>query len=464
MRHAWLGTDVVFGAIVCFAMSLIAPFAAADCPNPRPPEAIPAPIGYASFGYALEADGTTLVLADRNADPQGLGTSPPPGAVVVMRRHDGQWQIEAELTQPLSVNNRSFGATVSLQGDRIVVDGQVLIPSVGIAPVIYLFERREQNGITGWPLVSTYVLQRPTSGFCGWSEGQSRLWGDRIAFISTDSRCTGRILRIDSGPTIEIIEESDLPLPSMVSNQPTDRLLYQGDIIVQGPRIYRQTAGVWGLETTLSGKTDAFRVGFGACVSLDGDLLAIGANAEPSGLAIGYAQVYRRTIAGTWELEAEFEHPNERDPGRNPGFGIGVSIKGSRLAISAHKDDFAGTDAGAVFLYQRGDDGVWRPQGSFTPGDATGAWTGWELQVTDTEVIASAIGYQGLGGAFVFDACTISGGPGSGTPRCLPGILGLLTYIEAFITGDPFADFDRSGSISVQDLFDFLNAWFAGCP
>jgi hypothetical protein len=26
------------------------------------------------------------------------------------------------------------------------------------------------------------------------------------------------------------------------------------------------------------------------------------------------------------------------------------------------------------------------------------------------------------------------------------------------------ADFDGSGQLAVQDIFDFLNAWFAGCP
>jgi hypothetical protein len=27
-----------------------------------------------------------------------------------------------------------------------------------------------------------------------------------------------------------------------------------------------------------------------------------------------------------------------------------------------------------------------------------------------------------------------------------------------------WADYDRSGVLAVQDIFDFLNGWFAGCP
>ncbi len=28
----------------------------------------------------------------------------------------------------------------------------------------------------------------------------------------------------------------------------------------------------------------------------------------------------------------------------------------------------------------------------------------------------------------------------------------------------PSADFNASGSLQVQDIFDFLAAWFTGCP
>lgn len=39
----------------------------------------------------------------------------------------------------------------------------------------------------------------------------------------------------------------------------------------------------------------------------------------------------------------------------------------------------------------------------------------------------------------------------------------IFDYLGAFFSNDPRADFNDSASISVQDIFDFLNAWFAGC-
>jgi glucose/arabinose dehydrogenase len=39
----------------------------------------------------------------------------------------------------------------------------------------------------------------------------------------------------------------------------------------------------------------------------------------------------------------------------------------------------------------------------------------------------------------------------------------IFDFLTAWFAGDPRGDFNNSGSISVQDIFDFLAAWFAGC-
>ncbi len=39
----------------------------------------------------------------------------------------------------------------------------------------------------------------------------------------------------------------------------------------------------------------------------------------------------------------------------------------------------------------------------------------------------------------------------------------IFDYLAAWFAGDPRADFNNLGGLSVQDIFDFLAAWFAGC-
>ena len=40
----------------------------------------------------------------------------------------------------------------------------------------------------------------------------------------------------------------------------------------------------------------------------------------------------------------------------------------------------------------------------------------------------------------------------------------LFSFLNAWFAGSMAADFDRSSTLMPQDIFEYLNAWFAGCP
>jgi hypothetical protein len=39
----------------------------------------------------------------------------------------------------------------------------------------------------------------------------------------------------------------------------------------------------------------------------------------------------------------------------------------------------------------------------------------------------------------------------------------IFDFLAAYFAGDTRADFNGAGGITVQDIFDFLAAYFAGC-
>ena len=39
----------------------------------------------------------------------------------------------------------------------------------------------------------------------------------------------------------------------------------------------------------------------------------------------------------------------------------------------------------------------------------------------------------------------------------------VFDYLDAWFNGERGADFNKSGSLELQDIFAFLSAWFAGC-
>jgi hypothetical protein len=40
----------------------------------------------------------------------------------------------------------------------------------------------------------------------------------------------------------------------------------------------------------------------------------------------------------------------------------------------------------------------------------------------------------------------------------------LYEFLSAWLTGNPRADFNVDGAVSVQDIFDFLQCFQIGCP
>ncbi len=40
----------------------------------------------------------------------------------------------------------------------------------------------------------------------------------------------------------------------------------------------------------------------------------------------------------------------------------------------------------------------------------------------------------------------------------------IFDFLTAWFAGNASADFNHTGTINIQDIFDFLAAWFTGCP
>ncbi|MFN7022874.1 MAG: GC-type dockerin domain-anchored protein, partial [Phycisphaerales bacterium] len=44
-----------------------------------------------------------------------------------------------------------------------------------------------------------------------------------------------------------------------------------------------------------------------------------------------------------------------------------------------------------------------------------------------------------------------------------PTVQDIFDFLTAYFNGDLRADLNRSGTVTVQDIFDYLSAYFAGC-
>jgi hypothetical protein len=84
--------------------------------------------------------------------------------------------------------------------------------------------------------------------------------------------------------------------------------------------------------------------------------------------------------------------------------------------------------------------------------------------------VCSAVTQAACTGTFrgVGTVCGGTGNPGTCCPADFNGAGGvsvqdIFDFLAAYFGGDPRADFNHVGGISVQDIFDFLTAYFTGC-
>jgi hypothetical protein len=88
------------------------------------------------------------------------------------------------------------------------------------------------------------------------------------------------------------------------------------------------------------------------------------------------------------------------------------------------------------------------------------------------EIAASAVGNDTSGNSSISEMYQYDDGSGSklfigGSFQSINGVaanrIATITGCTSAAAGCP-ADFNQTGHLEVADIFDFLNAWFAGCP
>jgi hypothetical protein len=130
----------------------------------------------------------------------------------------------------------------------------------------------------------------------------------------------------------------------VASHQDDDQGTNSGTVYV-----YRQDPSSWTLEQKLLAAAGHGFALFGASVALQGDVAVVGAPQHgPPGGNGGAVYVFRR-FGVEWIQEQKI---TAADASAGDEFGISVSIDGDRIAVGARKNDDAGINSGAVYVFR----------------------------------------------------------------------------------------------------------------
>ncbi len=251
-----------------------------------------------TFGMSVDIDGDTIVLGDAGAD----GSAPDIGQAHVFERTTTGWSHVARLEGSGSVLYQAFGRDVAIEGDLIAIG----------APA----------GAAGPPAESVYIFER-TAG--GWTESA------RLESVS-EYDLLGTSLDVDGGRIFAGISTFDL---------------------AAGVHVWEPTAVGWNLSAVITRPADG-STRFGYAVDADGDTLVVTSDTDGPAGPGGRAFVFRE-VAGAWSLEAVLHAEN---PAAGDFFGSSVTLDGDLLAIGALRSNEAAPYGGAVELFERRG-GVW---------------------------------------------------------------------------------------------------------
>ncbi len=404
-----------------------------------------------NFGNSVSISGDTAVVGAWHANPSGAGDA---GAAYVFERNAvgaDQWDQVAKLTATPVDPLDFFGYSVSISGDTIVVGAYGYFGVGASSGTAYVFERNK-GGANAWDQVAQLLASdQLTSDFFGTSVS-----------ISGDTIVVGAYGNDDAGSS-------------------------SGSAYVFGRNV--GGADAWDQRTKLTAFDAAAGDQFGISVSISGDTLVVGANADDVvGVNSGSAYVFERNVGGAdqWGVVTKL---TASDAAASDFFGGSLSISVDTAVVGAWSQNGVGADSGAAYVFERNTGGTddWGEVTNLAALDAAaGDQFGWAVSIDGDALVVGANADDdagsGSGSSYLFSCLDPMSDPdGDGVPNAddcgplnggvwrVPGEAGKLMLAHNDFTAvtslswqapDPGGTTVRYDAVRSNVASDFTTSWF----
>ena len=150
--------------------------------------------------------------------------------------------------------------------------------------------------------------------------------------------------------------------------------------------IFQFNGSMWQETAKLTASDTLAYNDFGYSVSIDGDIAAVGARTNYTG--VGAVYIFKRN-GSVWEEETKINCPDCGTQGQAL-FGRAVSLKGNRVLIGAQQSSQSLYEAGTAYIFKR-ENNNWILEKTFIPADAViTAQFGWSVSLDDSQAIIGA--------------------------------------------------------------------------
>jgi hypothetical protein len=356
-----------------------------------------------SFGRSVSISDDTVVIGAWLHESDNVHESG--SAYIYERDSDGLWPEVTKLTPSNSAIGDRFGYSVSVSGDTVVI-------GTTDTETVYVFEHDSNDS---W-LESAQLTA---------SDGaNSDLFGYSVA-ISGDTIVIGAFLDTDndsrSGSAYIYKHDSNgswLELSKLTASDGAYHDYFGSSVSISGETV---VIGAYGDDEhgDSSGTTHVYELPpvlqrgkltpsdgmngdyFGNSVSISADTMVVGAYLDDdNGDSSGSAYLYQRQLDDSWSLVTKLT-VGDGAPGDH--FGTSVSISGDTVVIGAPNRDELGSESGKVYIYERDSNGSWLLKAKLLASDGnSGDYFGGGVSISGHTIVVGAYGADdGSGSAYV---------------------------------------------------------------
>ncbi len=352
------------------------------------------------FGLVIDADDNRLVVGVDEDNVNGQYS----GSVYVFENINSDWVQTAKLTPSNASAGMSFGGSVSIDGNYILVGAFGYDSNFQDSGAAYIFEYNGQN----WNEIQFIEPSDPGIrhyfGHAVSIQGNFAVVG--APFDNTSDALAGSVYVYEKNGNVWSFKEKlyasdftrgDVFGSNMVIDNdylfvcaPNKRYLNQ--VRAGGIYVFQYNGNSWDERQIIQEEFKLPYTSFGSQMDFNNNTLVVGIVRHE--YYKGAAYVYSLSSTG-FQLEKKLF---ASDLANGDFFGSAVSINNGAIAVSSSYDDYYDSNNGTIYLYKKYN-GVWREYQKYHPYDFYNAsYTGMALRITDSHILAgSPFSDEGLG-------------------------------------------------------------------
>jgi hypothetical protein len=331
------------------------------------------------FGYSVAISVDTIVVG---AYLESTSPNTTNGAAYVFTRNAGAWSQQVKLLASDAASSDRFGYSVSISGDAIVVGAyREDTPPNTDNGAAYVFTRSADVWSEQTKLLASDAAAFDSFGSSVAISGNNMVVGAQFGDGTNLNQGAAYIFRVLSNNWTQ--ESRKVATDGAANDLFGYSVAVSGDTAVVGAYqedtesntnngaayVFTRSAGAWTQQAKLLAADAASNDLFGFNVAISGDTIVIGAHQEDTnGPSTDDGAAYVFTRSGvTWTQQAKLV---ASDPGVLDYFGYSVALSGDTIVVGAYQEDTTpNTGNGAAYVFTRS--GVtWTQQAKLLASDA----------------------------------------------------------------------------------------------